>query len=112
MEGMENLKTEQKRVYSPEKNAETLRTLFDLRLRAMHGEIGNLQGMEDEIGAFVDTLKKKYGNPGVEKYAMWHALAGSSIDPKREALISNDDFPGDDSVEKFVNDLVNRYDTK
>lgn len=50
----------------------------------------------NDFGSYLD---KKY--PNARDYELWHVLVGSGISPRK-----NFDFPGEDSVEKFLNDLL------
>ncbi|MEK7539512.1 MAG: hypothetical protein AAB595_02665 [Patescibacteria group bacterium] len=95
---------ETKKIYSPEKNAEVSAMLGKLRLKVFNTPNG--EQFFAEIEDFNAYLRKKYN---VMQYAMMHAFMGSTINPNREAEILYDDFPGDDSIETFVNNLVRRY---
>lgn len=57
---------------------------------------------DDEINDFADSLKKKYGERDVYKYALFHILGGST---GYEDLVEHFDFPGEDSVERFIRSL-------
>jgi len=48
-------------------------------------------------------LRDKY--PNYRRYSMYHSLAQSSIDDGMEK-IEMDDFPGEDSVETFIDNLT------
>lgn len=48
---------------------------------------------------FAQELLKKY--PDARDYRLFHILIGSSVDREMEKF----DFPGDDSVEQFINSL-------
>jgi len=61
------------------------------------------QKLQDELIKKVTELKDKY--PDAYRYSMFHILGGSTM----AAPALHEDFPGDDSVEKFLNDLVKRY---
>jgi len=53
--------------------------------------------IQERIVDFADRLRKKY--PDFQDYSFYHLLAGSTLRgecPKK-------DFPGDDSVERFIN---------
>ena len=52
----------------------------------------------------VKYLQDKY--PDSFKYVMLHALIGSTVHPDIE---TKGDFPGEDSVEKFINLLEEKY---
>lgn len=61
-------------------------------------ELSKLSG---EVLVFVNSLKAKY--PNAKEYMIMHSLFGSGYG----SIFS--DFPGEDSVEKFVNGLEQRY---
>ncbi len=65
-------------------------------------EIENLQ---TDLVQKVRDLESKY--PNAVRYGMFHIMGGSTIPENLPALY--DDFPGDDSVEKFLNDLAKKY---
>lgn len=52
-------------------------------------------------------LKEKYGEE-YKRYGSWHALVGSTIHNFSEIIA--DDFPGDDSVFKYIEILERKYD--
>ena len=58
-----------------------------------------------EVNLRSDYLKSKY--PDFLKYAMYHVLGFGSI--SKSMGVIHDDFPGEDSVELFVNNLVKKY---
>jgi hypothetical protein len=65
--------------------------------------------MEDVV-VRSDYLIKKY--PNAKQYAVYHDLVSSSIGPDPEAKypgIIYTDFLEDDSIEKFVEDLLKKY---
>ncbi|MEK7128118.1 MAG: hypothetical protein AAB933_00955 [Patescibacteria group bacterium] len=99
----------EKKVYSPEINEKIKNALLNLRLKCFKRSLEDSTKLEEEIGIFRNRLIEKYGRPTVETYAMWHFFGGSTISPDREKKILYDDFPGDDSVTKFVEDLEKRY---
>lgn len=59
--------------------------------------------VNDKIGNFGKRLKEEYGD--FEDYLLYHLLAGSSLRGACEKY----DFPGEDSVEKFIDDLYKKY---
>jgi hypothetical protein len=59
-----------------------------------------------ELVAFSEKLEKKYPNAR-EKYIIFHDLIGSGVWSTSEVIY--DDFPGEDSVEKFVEYLAKKY---
>ena len=65
----------------------------------------NVIKIMDEIAEFQRRLVKKY--PRAMDYALLHALIGSTLIKK--GIYTYEDFPGDDSVEKFMNDLAEKY---
>jgi len=60
---------------------------------------------QKEIDNFIALLRKKY--PNAEKYVKMHYILGSSVDLDQQTVY--EDFPGDDSVEKFVASLEEKY---
>ena len=50
------------------------------------------------IPDFVGRLKKEF--PDHSKYQLYHDLAGST--PFEDAILIQDDFPGEYSIEKFI----------
>ncbi|MSU44988.1 hypothetical protein EXS45_02300 [Candidatus Nomurabacteria bacterium] len=97
---------EVKKVYSSEKITEFSLLLNKLRTKVYLKSPEDSRKLNDEIIAFDANLKKNYN---VMQYAMMHAFMGSSISPNHEAEILYNDFPGEDSVEKFINSLVEKY---
>ena len=95
---------ESKKVYSPEKNQKFSALINGLRLKAyrtLHEE-----ELNKELFVFDSRLKEKYN---VMQYAMIHSLRGSTVHEQLESTILYEDFPGEDSVEKFINYLVEKY---
>ncbi len=58
----------------------------------------------DEVAWMAEGLRIKY--PDYESYAFYHILSGSTID-ESIAPIKYEDFPGEDSVELFIDSLIN-----
>ena len=58
--------------------------------------------MSDRVAAFVNDLRKEYGRDKVVNYILYHILVGSTYDEKDCEFF---DFPGENSIEKFVEDL-------
>lgn len=54
---------------------------------------------------FVDYLKSKY--PNAMHYIIMHILIGSTPRPDSQTMYG--DFPGDDSIEKYVEGLLKKY---
>lgn len=63
----------------------------------------NIHEKGDQIVAFSQKIKEKYNNYG--DYLMYHVLVGSTLRPKPFF-----DFPGEDSIEKFLDDLLKQID--
>ncbi len=59
----------------------------------------------DEIVEFSKILEKKY--PDTKKHIIFHDLIGSGMVSTDEVVY--EDFPGNDSVEKFVANLAKKY---
>lgn len=56
----------------------------------------------DIICDFADELRKKYKN--TTDYMLYHLLIGSTV--RQQVLF---DFPGDDSVEKFIREQLSKF---
>ncbi len=98
-----------KKVYSPEKIKKLSEALNSLRFKVFKNSTEDSNRLEEEISSFNLKLEEKY-KKGVMKYAAIHALRGSSIDPNRETEIEYPDFTDEgDSVEEFINSLVEKY---
>ncbi|HTE48866.1 MAG TPA: hypothetical protein VK675_03105 [Candidatus Paceibacterota bacterium] len=90
--------------------------MSNLRLKVFKKSPEDSERLEEEIYEFANSLKNKYDTDPKKsidlKYAMWHALGGSTIDSNLELLIEKEDFEdkdGKDVVERFINGLVKRY---
>jgi hypothetical protein len=75
------------------------------KLKKLQIEVSNEEGDKEEklfnkIFDFASALRKKY--PDAQKYELYHALIGSGVPEKLDKI----DFPGDDSIENFINDLI------
>ena len=57
----------------------------------------------DRYVAFAEHLKETY--PDAAHYRAYHALIGSTLRPEETGIIETD-FPGDDSVVKFLESLA------
>ena len=68
-------------------------------------ENGRLEQYMEEVEERVNYLKSKYAD--YNKRAVFHHLIGSTLTPGRTYI--EEDFPGDDSVERFVNYLAGKY---
>ena len=60
----------------------------------------NVFEMHNKIAEFGYKLMDKY--PDCQKYILFHVLIGSTPPP---SAVSKDDFPGEDSIIKFVENL-------
>ena len=60
----------------------------------------------NKINKQIEYLTDKY-KPNALNYASLHILSGST--PVSAFGATNNDFPGEDSVEKFINDLAESY---
>lgn len=69
-------------------------------------ENNNAELVSEEIYKFAQYLKKVYKD--CEKHRLYHMLIGSTA-PSSMVGIIEEDFPGQDSIEKFVDDLAERY---
>jgi hypothetical protein len=81
------------------------------RVRALGSSIEDDQLDEYlmDIYNFDQMLQKKYGNE-TKKRAFWHALVGST--PRSFDDFVADDFEGDDSIERFLGHLEEKYSNK
>jgi hypothetical protein len=86
-EGMENIPT-------PESAADRVRALRE-RMR-QHPQRKRI--MFEAIPAFTARLKEKY--PDYQRYHVYHALSGSTVDAENAPI--EEDFPGEDSAEAFL----------
>src|SRR5689334_10229432 len=68
---------------------------------------GRLEEFMEEIDTFAKKLRAKYSN--FHRYHLFHMLMGSTIEPKYDI---EEDFPGEDSVEKFLHYLYEKYVTR
>jgi|GEM_PF-1566393 len=59
----------------------------------------------EEILEYANNLKKKHPNGDYLKYRAYHALICSTTDEKKSPYL---DFPGEDSVEKFLDELLEK----
>ena len=64
------------------------------------------ENLSVEIESHANYLREKY--PNIENYRVFHVFSGSTVRSKHLNLIE-DDLPGDDSIEKFVDYLANKY---
>lgn len=60
--------------------------------------------VNEDIYAFCKNLEEKYSD--FSRHQIYHALIGSGMDSSIDIV---DDFPGEDSVEKFIENLVQKY---
>ena len=95
-------------IYSVEKLQKMRIALGKIQERVLQRDNKNFEETDRfqiELIEYVAYLRRKYAD--AEKYAMFHVLGGSSIDPK--IGVTNEDFPGDDSVEGFLEKLAEKY---
>jgi hypothetical protein len=59
----------------------------------------------EEILEYANNLKKKHPHGDYLKYRAYHALICSTTDKKKSPYL---DFPGEDSVEKFLDELLEK----
>lgn len=94
---------QQEKSISPDERNQKIRDTL-LKLTNLLGrEYGHT--VQPEIVQHSDYLKAKY--PDCKRRSIYHAFIGSSIG--KSDLIIDEDFPGDDSVVKFVEYLVEKY---
>jgi hypothetical protein len=62
----------------------------------------------DEITEHGQKIRRDYKDP--ERYEIFHVLIGSTLnkDAKTDFYLQ-DDFLGEDSVEEFINNLIDKY---
>ncbi|NQU83255.1 MAG: hypothetical protein HQ536_00940 [Parcubacteria group bacterium] len=78
------------------------RTLEELHTKwenALEGDMSNF----NKCMAFAKYLIEKHGEEKARNHRLLHLLMGST--PPRETPCTEYDFPGDDSIEKFINEL-------
>ena len=63
--------------------------------------------IQEKIVVFVSRLREKY--PDSNKYELMHIITGSGIPTRANFKPLEDDFPGEDSVEKFIDGLLEEY---
>ena len=79
-------------------------------------DFDELIAIQGKIGKFIDRLREKYKDSYVE-YALYHAAIGSSpMNPETGKTMpwsdfpeNRIDFPGEDSIEKFLERLEEEY---
>ena len=105
-----NLETKEKILPTSERNQRIKDKMLIIVTSILNSEKKKEKIIEfqNEIVTRVNYLKSKY--PDCQNYTIIHALSGSSIYVSDTNIIE-DDFPGDDSIEKFVDDLYKRYNT-
>ena len=95
-------------IYSPEKVQALKTALMNAQLTIVRRTPGNqdeITRFQREIRGRVAYLEQEYkGN--FRSYAMFQVLKSDRKPPE----IKHEDFPGEDSVEKFLTDLIARYD--
>ncbi|MCF7835581.1 MAG: hypothetical protein K9M15_00440 [Candidatus Marinimicrobia bacterium] len=67
-------------------------------------EKADMLEVHEKVVAYSDEIAGKY--PDYRDYELYHALIGSGVP---EGACSKFDFPGEDSVERFVEKLVEEY---
>lgn len=67
--------------------------------------VEKIVNLQDDIFFFAQKLREKY--PNFKNYTVYHTLIGSTIPAGVETV--KEDFPGEDSVEDFVNSLIKKY---
>lgn len=93
---------------SPEKEKELRAILGKIQEKVINQDDMTFQGLtklQKELSDRATYLIKKY--PNSRDHLMFHVLTGSTMIPGGPAI--SEDFPGDDSVEKFIKDLAERY---
>lgn len=66
------------------------------------------QEIQEKIERFGNHLITTYGRPDVSRYALWHALIGSTI-VQEMSYVNADDLSGPDSIASFINGLYDEY---
>jgi hypothetical protein len=87
---------------------EYLKRVSVLRMKIASYDDNSWLELENDIVNKADKLTQTYGKDR-DKYALWHVLGGSSISPSLIDSIIADDFPGEDSVAKFVEELEGKF---
>lgn len=76
------------------------------RVGELRAEAVKKRGIVEAFGKIAEKsadLDRKYHDKDVTKHVWYHALAGSTPPDHADIL---EDFPGEDSVEKFLEDLA------
>lgn len=76
------------------------------KLNELMSNVSEFDSFYAEIFNKAEELRSSYGE-NVGKYAMYHALSGSTI--WGDIPITADDFPGEDSIAKFIDGLEKKY---
>jgi hypothetical protein len=72
-------------------------------LNEMRAELSeDVFGFQSRLVEFTEHLRKKY--PDYQNYRMYHFLVGSGA-LKPDERFTEDDFPGEDSIENFIKRL-------
>ena len=95
--------TEEKFVPFSEGNQKIQKSLTNL-FSFFKGE--KLLEVYEEVSRHAKLLREKY--PDCNKRVFYHILIGSSLSSRMGPIIE-DDFPGEDSVEKFIENLTEKY---
>ncbi len=84
-----------------ESEEEIVQRLHELKMRAYRGAKDSIALHKDTIFPFAIMLKEKH--PDYYSCRLYHLLIGSSIPP--DLKITRFDFPGEDSIQKFIENL-------
>lgn len=87
------------------KKDQAQRILNKIRSLYKKGDSDTMMETHGMIVEFTKKLHEKYGKRECEKYALYHALIGSSPLGGSWSDFPNVDFPDEDSVENFVEGL-------
>jgi hypothetical protein len=90
---------------TPDRNQEVKNKIINL-YKTLPKE--KIREVYDAIAAHGNKIRSKY--PECQRYEIFHALAGSTMDSTaKPGYYIKEDFPGEDSIEEFVNNLVTKY---
>lgn len=94
----------EKPVSPTERNQRIQEIILDLNIRVLGTEIED--DYYEKVLKYFKHIKEAY--PNYQDYSVYHAITGSSMTAFHPEIIETD-FPGEDSAEKFVDNLAKKY---
>jgi len=93
---------------TPSKKNQRIYDIFSkLQMSAFDMSFEKMMDFQEKVAARAQYLKGKY--PDWEKRAVYHILSGSGMSGKASSEVIEEDFPEEDSIEKFLSDLEAKY---